>query len=55
MNELTRSFREDKGAVIEHFEEMASDAALAFYGHSGSKFNIQLPSISTWYYRTGII
>jgi len=32
MDELTKSFRDDKGAIIEHFEEMPSDAALAFYG-----------------------
>jgi hypothetical protein len=32
MDELTASFRDDKGAIIEHFEEMPSDAALAFYG-----------------------
>jgi len=32
MDELTKSFRDDKGAIIEHFERMPSDAALAFYG-----------------------
>ena len=39
MDELEQSFHEDKGAIIEHFEEMPSDAALAFYGQRVYLFN----------------